>query len=221
MKTLAFLLLMVSGIATAQFGHTGPAKNPVFLKASEPIRYPMSGVAFESEKFKKVFLSVKQMQESRNKKRLPIFTIVQNISAGKYLVKDPKNRDSFALLEYPGAGLVADDTRVEAAAVLTDRIYQYTTVLGAKKTIPVYEKVEIEEERAFDELEFREKLIAGTTYLIPMEMPPANCKECNGFGKVPGTTKYERRGDAKKFCDVCKGNGKVIIKQVFEVCWEK
>lgn len=136
--------------------------------------------------------------------------IDQTLSKGVYLAHDNSRADlTFALESMPED--LTDGTVLSLAIERTERIFSYTSVLGAAKNIAVYRPVvggkpaDVETlARAFS---------AGKTFGVLM--PAAfTCDTCQGKGTLD-----QKRGTftVKVKCRECGGAGKIMLPAVHEV----
>ncbi|MBK1829565.1 hypothetical protein JIN77_02410 [Verrucomicrobiaceae bacterium R5-34] len=186
---------------------------------SQTIDYsPLRTLPADSPKLNKILteLAQKQAAERNNTKR---FKITQHIDHSHYLAYSPSvmgrnNRLGIIRLELlERDSLIADDTWITVHATETSKVYQYTTVLGAKSTVPIWKEVELPE---ITNDSILQSLKRGNLYTIEKYSDKmGQCKKCIGSGKVFDA----RSASRKKMCQDCKGSGKVKIKLLINIRW--
>ncbi|MBK1853784.1 hypothetical protein JIN83_02325 [Verrucomicrobiaceae bacterium 5K15] len=155
---------------------------------SQTIDYsPLRTLPADSPKLNKILteLAQKQAAERNNTKR---FKITQHIDHSHYLAYSPSvmgrnNRLGIIRLELlERDSLIADDTWITVHATETSKVYQYTTVLGAKSTVPIWKEVELPE---ITNDSILQSLKRGNLYTIEKYSDKmGQCKKCIGSGKA-------------------------------------
>jgi len=190
------------------------------ITSKEVIRYPLKDVPIESEKFQKIFALAAEQEAKKKTLGRRSFRVSQSLAPGQHLGYWGSSTKQVLLL-IPNGPLIADDSVISVpSASPTGELKQFTTVLGAVSTVEIHKADTEQQERPFDAIEFREKLMTGVTYQVKIQLPPKTCTHCNGFGKITDTSR-NRSKDGKAPCPDCKGSGKQIITQPYEICWEK
>ena len=186
------------------------------VEVSKEITYPpLRDLPADSPKLQKILSEIVQNQSASrdNTKRLKIS---QHIDGSNYLadlMRHPRRGIVVKLELLKRDAIIPDDTWVTIHAEETGKVYQYTTVLGAKKTVPIWKESTIP---AITNESILELLKMGNSYTIEkLSDKKGQCKSCTGSGKV-----YDSRSASrKKACKECGGSGKVKIKLRIKVRW--
>ena len=172
--------------------------------------YPVKDIPLDSEKFERIYQEVSNLvyEEDINKTHPWRVEILQTIQSRVYRVRAGERT---YLLEIPTEKKYADGEFVDVDARPTGEVYSYTSVTGAKITIPV---AEIPERMTKEE--FLTRLKTGDSFEITVYTEPV-CNVCKGRGKVFNASKRALAKAEKSKCKSCDGTGKTPVH--LEVVW--
>lgn len=172
--------------------------------------YPVKDIPLDSEKFERIYQEVSNLvyEEDINKTNPWSVEILQTIQSRVYRVRAGERT---YLLEIPTEKKYADGEFVAVDARPTGEVYSYTSVTGAKITIPV---AEIPERMTKEE--FLTRLKTGDSFEITVYTEPV-CNVCKGRGKVFNASKRALAKAEKSKCKSCDGTGKTPVH--LEVVW--
>ena len=178
--------------------------------AEEVEDYPVKGIDPSSEKFERIYRAVADVDERARKAKQKTYKmeVLSNISEGFYLVRDT---DKTYAVKIPGK-VIPDDTKVALPFVLTDEVYQYTTVLGGKATVAMLKLAE--PVVRLTKKDFIQGLMDGTTITIVLKVGEKGCRTCYGSGRVGGGV-----GVKSKICIKCRGSKKQAIMKKYRIRW--
>lgn len=183
---------------------------PSLLRSEEAIDYPIRGIDPASDKFSKVYSEVTfalEMAKAKSRARSRV-KVIQNIAEGAYLVSIGKK--NYVMMRH--GGILTDDTELDLVVTDTGEVYQYTSVLGAKKTVGIIKEAE---DSLMSREEFISRLKAGESFTLPLKVGERGCKKCYGRGKTGGGLS----GPPARVCTICDGGKKIPITKTFRIQW--
>ena len=201
------LLLLAIALATA-FGDEKhhPAK---------PLQ--MRDVPQASEKFDKIYRAV--LRETFRVFPRTI-TITQHVEGRLFLARfGPKDLGvvmNMIAVELPAGDTPADNTEVEYYVSKTGETFSYTSVLGAKQTVPRY--AGSAESAEMTKGQFLQRLKDGEAFLAREGTEEVRCAACGGWGRIADKGKRARKGDGKIDCPKCD-KGKAVVDSSWSIRW--
>lgn len=197
---------------TARFGgYTGGgASKPKYgaAAARASVKNPIRAVV-TPEQFEKVALEavVKDQNERafyeeysdgfrRGTRGISYVRVQQRISKGFFLCT---HGDDFIALDTPGDDSLLDDREYTLQAHETGKVYDYITVLGAMKRVPVYEIPE-----PIEAADVMARFRRGEVFTLPLEAPfEEECQACGGTGWQLTQMGGKNSGTRNTICKTC------------------
>lgn len=177
-------------------------------QAEDPVAkpYPVREIPTDSKRFDQIYETVATQElAAAMPKSIPL-KIMQSVKASYYLVTV---EDSILGLSVPeDTRTLVDDETVQLPVRYTGEVFQYTSVLGATKTVREIEVAPIP--KKITKAEFILALQNGSKFTIQKGEAKDNCSACGGFG---GSTLN------KTTCRNCSGRGHFMRKLYFDVIW--
>ncbi len=188
MKTIACLIFAIPSLL---FGQASPVKD-----------YPMRNIPKDDPRFQSVLQSLNSQRNHGNKE---VITIIQHSSGSDYLARIGESPSIVLLKNVEGKW--ADNDQFQGTASPTGDLYEYSNVLGAKRTVRVFTMLR---EITPDELILRLK--NGETFSINKGMTNVPCTTCEG-------RKTATINGKKTYCRTCSGQGVATVPQRVNVLW--
>ena len=188
--------------------------------ATKIINYPpLRNLPVDSPKLQKILSEIAGQEGGRLLRRdgtAMQFEVIQHIKGSHYLAKKMRGKETLAKLELSEkTKIIADGEFITVTVNERDELYQYITVLGAKKTIPIWKESGIPDIHIITNQAILNRLKKGEKFTLDKRSSSQKqCKKCTGSGKV-----YSARSASKKqLCKDCGGRGKKrveVIQRIF------
>lgn len=206
-------------LATLNLSVLGQFSNESGLNPFDPVGSPFGAREVEQFNVSKVgkdktllmraFNAVTEIENEKRENLGVAIEILQRVGEGhyhfKFIYDRNHTRNMLVLLDDKR---YADGQQLMMHLAKTEKVHEYTTVLGAKANIRVFEQTVPEKVEPFTRVEFLERLKGGEKWLLE-NFVAKNCSNCIGG------TRSALRGGGR--CQTCGGTGKTL--KDLEVIW--
>ena len=192
---------------------------------AKPVEFRVSAVGADKTEFQRIFQAVQAKVIKKEKEKdyvakakenraaankVTEYVVNQKINAHEFLVHIRHEPDALRWLITQKTYNLADGDPLRIHATRTGNTREYTTVLGAKKTVHEIQEEELVEgvkpvkdaKPKFSEADFIEALKQGKTWKL-VDFSKTRCSRCFGHGNLGALNQNAK-------CNACEGKGVIV-----------